>query len=144
MLPKVTQLRNNLALFVALGLATLMEVLLITSQVNHARRSGHEVGYWAIRMGDRWTSIFAWVVTILVGWVFIALTARIILPALAALIGAVVLVELCFGKILPRPQDSWELALAFALGALFMLWHALQETDFVQNARDRLSAVFGH
>ena len=139
----MNQLRNSLT-YIVLAVAFLLEMILIASQVNHGRREGHEVGSWAVRMSDGWTRFFAWTVAILVAWAFVRLAARLSLGSMCGLLGAVVLIEVLWGKILPRPQNSWELALAFALGAVLMLWHVLSETDFVSNARGRLAAIWGH
>lgn len=130
--------------WVLLGACFLLEMILIASQENKFHNAGHEVGDWGVRMSPHTTSFISWLVALGVGLVFVRLAAQLNFAGLGGMIIAVGLIEFLWGHILPRPQNTWEFAVAFALGALAMLFHVVSETDFASNARQRLQHLWSH
>jgi hypothetical protein len=128
------------------SIAAVLELLLITSVANATQGVGSEFGPWGIHMSSGLSSVVSWVVTVLAAIAFVMFFAGLQFGGMIAVMGLVVLVELLWGRALPTPQNRWDLALAFVAGAFAMFLVALSRTEFIENARTRLGAIWhtGH
>jgi hypothetical protein len=134
---------RNLLPYVLLAVAGVLEWVIVTHLHNAGKLPGDESGPWSFRgLDGAWLGIFSWAVVVCVAVVFVVFFVAVNLGGMLGLMLLGVLVELTWGRDLPRPQNRWDLGLAFLAGAMMMFVAALRQADFIGNARTRLGAVW--
>lgn len=133
-------LRNRfaVALFVV---AVVLEEILVTGRANVHRGVGHEAGPWAVRLPlhtSHWAEFLAWFVLVLAAFAFVRFLAEGDLVWVAALIAVTIIFEVLHFHDLPFPQNTWWVALAWAIGVIQTIVEIVRSADIHQRIRDAL------
>jgi hypothetical protein len=129
--------------YVLLAVAGILEWVIVTHIHNATQLPGHESGVWSFRGLDGvWLGIFSWTVVIFVAVVFVSFFVSMQLLGMLGLMALGIIVELTWGKVLPKPQNRWDLGLAFLAGAMMMFIAALRQANFIGHAQGRLKALW--
>jgi hypothetical protein len=123
--------------------AALMEFMIMTHLHNANQFMGFESGVWSLRdMSSTMLSILSWGATVCVVIAFVIFTVRLNPIGVFGILGLVALTELFWGKVLPSPQDRWDYGLVALGTAIIVLYAALREANFIENAKRKLRPLW--
>jgi hypothetical protein len=128
--------------YVLFAVSSVLELLLITSVANSHLVVSNGFGPWALNLSGGLEGVISWTVVIFLAFSFVMFFGELQFWGMLATMVMIVLVELLWGRVLPSPQNRWDLALAFVAGAFMMFLVALSRTEFIENAKAKLRPIW--